>query len=108
MFDGKRLSVDAARSHGIIGVNDGEDTGTHGNIFSSDTARVAFAVPTFVVSNHDFGEVLEDAADLCQNLASDLWMETHDDPFLVGQWASLVQDGIGDTDFTNVVEQRSQ
>jgi hypothetical protein len=61
------------------------------------------SIPSFVMRNHDVCQGDEDATRLRKDALPNLWMQSHDIPLLGGKWAGLVENGVGNANFSDIV-----
>src|SRR5712692_10230964 len=108
LLDGEGFSIDSARGHGVVGIDDGDDAGADGDCFLCQAGRVAAPVPALVMGYDDAGQKVEDAPGLFQDFATDLGVTAHDGPFFIGKRTGFVQEGVGNTNLTDIVQEGSK
>ena len=86
--DGEGFAIGAIGDHGVESVGDGENSGAEGDLFTAQAARVAGAVVTFLVREHDFGGFLEEG-NAFENGKADFAMFAHDVALFSGERAGL-------------------
>ncbi len=97
-------AVGALARQGVEHINHGEDAGRQRDLFALQAAWVAGAVPFLMVSVGDV-QGWAQVRDGCKHVAGELGVFTHDDPFLVRQFAGFEEDGVGDAQLAHVVQQ---
>ena len=97
------LAVGAIAGHGVVGVDDVDDAGGEGDLFTAQAPGVAAAVGIFMVELDD-GEVIAKFGDAFEDAFADDGMAADDFELGIGEGAGLLEDGVGDADFADVVE----
>ena len=101
----QRLAIGPVGGHGFVGVYNGEYAGAQRNLFALQAAGVAAAVVALVVSVDNLRGVAQEV-DLVDDLVAQLRVTLHLHPIGVVQRSGLGEDGVGDTDLADIVEDR--
>ena len=101
---GERLAVGAIRSHGVIGVDYGEDSRADIDVRSVDGIGVALAVVTLVVATDQQPRVAK-KPDAFRDVVPVDGVAPHLGPLILGELAWFEQDGVADADLADVVEE---
>ena len=104
LFEGEAFAIRARGDHGVEGVNDGDDAGADGDFVAGEAAGVAFAVEGLVVMEDEEADALE-AGNLAEDAPAVFGMLFHEGVFVVGEAGGLIEDGVGNADFSDVVEE---
>ena len=110
MHDGEHLvvghggAVGAGCGEGVADVGRGDDAGLEGDLCGFEAAGVAVSVEAFVVGSTDFGDVGE-GGDAGEDTFAVDGVLAHGLPFGVVELAGLVEDGVADAEFADVVEE---
>ena len=103
---GNGLPVASFGSHGIICIGNGNDTRDFGNVLAFKLVGIPLAVVPFMMVMSSDGQI-GILADSGQDLVAYLGMLLHDLVFFPGELAFLVDDMLGNTDLTHVMEKRN-
>ncbi len=87
-----------------VDVGDGEDAGVERKLGGDEAVGVSAAVEFFMVLSGDASDVLE-AVDAAEDLFGETGMTFDDGELLGGEFAGLVEDGVGDAELAEIVEQ---
>ena len=103
----ERGAVASLARHGIVGVGDGDNPRDFRDFLAFETFRVAVAVVALmmVVSADAYVRRL---TDVLQDLVSQLRMLFYRLKFLVSEAAFLVDDCVGNADFSDIVQKRGK
>src|SRR5580658_4752907 len=94
-------------SDGVVGVGDGDDAGAEGNLIGGEAVGIAGAIVKFVMVANHFTDSMHGGERL-KNFCAELGVGFHGDPFGGVEWAGLIQNGFGNADFADVVQQTGE
>ncbi len=97
-------AVDAGGEHGVEGVGDVDDAGAEGDVFAGELVGVAVSVPAFVVVADGGDGVLEEA-EAADDAGAFFGVGLDGVAFVGGEGAGFEEDGVGDGEFADVVEE---
>ena len=92
--------------HCVVRVGDVDDAGRERSFLTDEAMRISGAVPILMMQFHS-AEVWSKAMHSLQDLAADLGMLTNSAQILAGKLSRTLQNIIGNPDFSDVVQQRS-
>lgn len=98
----ERLAVGSRRSHGIVGVGDGDDARNQGDLLAHDAIRVAAARESLVVGADGVGDRVEHG-DALRDLAAARGVLLHLAPLVIGQSFRLEKDRLRRVELADVV-----
>ncbi len=96
--------VGAGLEDGVVGHGYGEDACLEWELRCGEPVGISGAIEAFVVCAGDEGEPAE-GAKMSEDLACDARMLAHDAGLSLGEEAGLVEDGVGDAEIAEVVEE---
>ena len=99
--------VRTLRRHGLVGVAHRDDLRRERDLVTLETIRVAGAIETLVVREHDRADPLQ-VRDLTQEVRADHRVRAHLGPLLVAERRGLAEDVLRDADLSDVVEERAE
>ncbi len=99
--------VDAVGAERLEHIRHGSDAPFDGDVMARETARIALAVPAFVMGGRDaFGAAHQGGAAIGEDRLADRHMRPHHRHLLIGEAARLLQNEVGDADLADVVHRR--
>ena len=99
--------VRAFGSDGVVGVGDADDAGAERNVRAGEAVGIAGAVEELVMVKDDLLDAAEDAERL-EDFCAEVDVGLHRLPLIGVERAALIEDGFGDADLANVVEDAGQ
>ncbi len=106
LLEGDGLVVWKLEDHGVDSINDGKAACANRNRFTTKAPRIAATVELFMMGVHDLAGGVE-KIDIRQKISPVLGMPAHDGPLFCIQWTWLEQDRVRNSQFADVVQERS-
>src|SRR5580704_6857364 len=101
----KSFAVATIRHHGIVGINDRDDSRDQWNVRPLQSGRITGSVHV-LEEMKTIKAGLFQARKKAQDRPTGLGMSIDDRTFVVSEWSGLFKDGVGNTDLADVVEKR--
>src|ERR1700693_1059624 len=105
VFEAHRLPVGPVVRHRVERVHDREDACAEGNLSPLELARVAAAVPAFVVRGYDLERHSGQVGDALDHLLAEDRVASHLGELFGVERAGLAQDAVRDPDLADVVQE---
>src|SRR5262245_36971854 len=96
--------VGLVMGHDRKGIHHGEDAGRERDLFTTQPLRVTCPVKAFVVPAHHI-QGRSQQRDLLEDLNAPRWVLLDEPPFLGRQGTRLMQQGVGETNLADVVQE---
>ncbi len=106
-FEREGGAVGAGGAHGVEGIGDADDAAHERDVFGGEIVGIAAAIETFVVVEDAGDDVLE-LLDVAQDLSANGGMFFDGVEFGIGEAAGLGEDGFGDADFADIVQEAGE